>query len=89
MASDKNNTNKETRRVLESWGGCCLILREVKKGRGRGVGWGSNVRVTPQAVPCHRNLDQSCRRQRVYLLAGTTAADGEKETGGLERQREE
>lgn len=37
MASDKNNVNKETRRVL---GGCRSILREVKKGKeGEVGGW--------------------------------------------------
>lgn len=70
--------------------GCCRsILREVKKRkRGRGGGGGSNVRVAPQAAPCHQNLDQSGRRQPVYLLAATNAADGGKKTGGWGRRRE-
>lgn len=92
MASDKNNTNKETFGVLAGCGGVSLdIARGEKKGKdgelgGFERGGGSNVRVVLQAVPCHRNVDQSCRRQRVYLLAGTTAADGKREAGGLVRR---
>lgn len=94
MVSDKNSTNKETRSFLAGSGGVSLdVARGEKRKRGRGGGGvrrgASNVRVAPRAVLCHRNLDESCRRRRVYRLAGTTAADGEKETGGLERQREE